>query len=218
MRKMEDSTAQRLLAKYHVPMLRQAVAGDLPEAVKSAKRMGYPVALKISSPDIVHKTEVEGVALGISNESELRACYRKITENVRKRAPKAKVTGFIVQKMSKGSHSRELIIGSKLDDQFGPVIMFGLGGIFVEVLEDVAFRLAPITADDARQMLEEIKAKRLLSGFRGRKAVHKGAIISCLVAVSNLVVNNPNIRELDINPLFADEKAAYAADIRIMVE
>ncbi len=216
--KMDDEAAQRLLIKYHIPVLKQVVAKDLAGAIKAVKRIGYPLALKVSSPDIVHKTEVDGVSLNIRNELELRTEYKRIAESVKRKAPKARVAGFVVQRMMEGKNVRELIIGSKLDPQFGPVVMFGLGGIFVEVLEDVSFRLAPLAKEDAREMLAEIKGERLLQGFRGRKAVNTGAIISCLLSVSRLVAENPNIRELDINPLFADDRIAAAGDFRVLVD
>jgi acetyltransferase len=217
MKKLNLQETEKLLGRYRIPFLRQYLARDLVEASRHAGRIGYPVVLKVASEQISHKTEVDGVKLNIRNEPELKRSYTEMMNSISRKRVKAKIDGVLVQKMLTGRNVREVIIGSKQDEQFGPVIMFGLGGIFVEVLKDVSFRLVPIVGKDARDMISEIKGRRVLEAFRGREPINFKELEDCLLKVSKMVDKN-RIRELDINPLLVDDKNVYAADVRIFVE
>ncbi len=205
------------MRKYRIPVLGQLLAKNEKQALLAAKRIGWPVALKISSPDIIHKTDFGGVALNIQNEKQLSEAFNRIIIRARKKYPKAKIDGILVQEMFKGKGAREVIIGSKIDSQFGPIIMFGLGGVFVEVMKDVSFRLIPIERKDAREMIREIRGYSMLEEFRGMRRINFEALEDCLLKVSNIVWKNRKIKELDVNPLFADSKGVIAADFRVIV-
>jgi acyl-CoA synthetase (NDP forming) len=170
--------------------------------------------MKIVSPDIIHKTELGGVKVGVSSPEAVRDAYAEITGNIKRLKPEARITGIMVQAMAKG---REAILGLKRDPQFGAAIMFGLGGIYTEVLKDVSFRVAPITPQDARNMISEIRSLPLLTGARGTKKADIEAIARCLEGLSQLALDFPQILELDINPLMVDEpgRGAVAVDCRI---
>jgi acyl-CoA synthetase (NDP forming) len=216
MRKLPDSEALRLAKRYRIPLARTFLARNEKQAALFARKLKYPVCLKVASPDIVHKVDCGGVILGIQDEKALKEGYQQILKDCRKKSPKAKIEGVLVQEMASGE--TELIIGSKTDPQFGPVVMFGLGGIFVEVMKDVAFRLAPIERKDAQEMMREIKGFKILQGVRGRKPANLRAIEDLLLSVSKVAWANKRIKELDLNPVFAGEKRALAVDLRIMVE
>ncbi len=217
MAKLSDMQAYSLMKKYRIPVLAQSLAKDEKQAITAAKKTGWPVALKISSPDIIHKTDFGGVSLNILNERQLIESFNRIAIRARKKYPKAKIDGIIVQEMHAGKGAREVIIGSKIDAQFGPIIMFGLGGVFVEVMKDVSFRLIPIERKDAREMIKEIRGYSMLEEFRGMRRINMQALEDCLLKVSNLIWKNKRIKELDINPLFVDDKKAIAADFRVIV-
>lgn len=216
MEKLSDTETRTMMKKYGIPFVRQVLAKNEKHAVKHAKKMGYPVVLKISSPDILHKTDVGGVAVDLGNEEELREAYWKMMKNIKKKKPKAKIDGVIVQEMVPAD-SRELIIGGRRDPQFGPVIMFGLGGIWVEALKDVSFRLAPVERDDVKKMMKEIRGFSILEGIRGQKPVDFKLLENIILSVSRLLWKNERIQELDINPLFINDKKAIAVDARILV-
>jgi acyl-CoA synthetase (NDP forming) len=190
---------------------------DEDEAVKIAKQIGFPVVLKIASPDIIHKSDVGGVALGIEDESELRESFKKVISDVKDKAPIAKLDGMIVEKMVKGG--RETIIGMSLDPSFGPLIMFGLGGIYVEILKDVSFRIAPITDLDASDMVKSVKSYPLLKGVRGEGSVDLESIEEYIQRLSRLVEDFPEIEEVDVNPfvVFEKGKCCNVLDARIKV-
>jgi len=192
-------------------------AKDEEEALKIAKRIGYPVALKISSPDIIHKSDAGGVALDIEDENELRKKYKKVISEVKSKAPKAKIEGMIVEEMVEGG--RETIIGMSLDPNFGPLIMFGLGGIYVEILKDVSFRIAPITDLDASEMVKSVKSYPLLKGVRGKKPVDLDSIEEYIQRLSRLVEDFPEIEEIDVNPFVVFEKGrcCNVVDARIKI-
>lgn len=211
----EDS--ERLLKRHGLQILPLKPASTISAAIKTADKMGYPVAMKINSPDITHKTDVGGVILGIQDHDELVEAWEKMMSSVKKAKPKAKILGAVLQKMFPGHEARELIIGVKTDQQFGHLIAFGLGGIFVEVLKDISFRLIPINKHDAGEMLDEIKGKKILEGFRGQKPIPHRILIDNLLKVSKLIENHPEIKEMDINPLLVDSKQAIAADFRFFV-
>jgi 4-hydroxybutyryl-CoA synthetase (ADP-forming) len=181
--------------------------------------IGYPVALKISSPHIVHKTDVGGVELNLRNSQEVKDAFRRIIENVKQKSKNGnmKINGVIIQEFI--TSGKETIIGMKHDAQFGPLLMFGLGGIYVQVFRDVSFRLAPINELSARHMIESTKASKLLYGVRGEKPSDIESIIESLQRLSQLVMDFPEIQEIDINPLlvFEQGKGCKAIDIRIVI-
>jgi 4-hydroxybutyryl-CoA synthetase (ADP-forming) len=183
----------------------------------AAKQIGYPLVMKIVSPDIIHKSDAGGVKVGIKTDDELRNSFRTITENALKYRSDAKIKGALVQEMVKSA--KETILGASQDPTFGPVIMFGLGGIYVEVLKDVVFRIVPIDEQEAINMVESIKTIKLLKGVRGEKSSDLKAIADSLQRLSQLVIDFPEIKEFDINPLLVLEegKGARVVDARIIL-
>jgi acetyl coenzyme A synthetase (ADP forming)-like protein len=210
-----EQHAAEVAAAYGVSVPAGGTVRDLVEARSLAADIGYPVALKIASPDILHKSDIGGIRLGISGEGELAAAYDQILTTARERLPDAVVWGVTVQKMV--PRGREVIVGVNRDPQFGPLLMFGLGGVYVEVLKDVTFRLCPVTRSEARAMIEETRAFGLLRGARGESPADIDAIEDVLVRVSALACDFPEILELDINPLIVSDRGggAIAADVRI---
>ena len=199
-----------LLSKYGIPHPKTEVAATRERAVAAACGMGFPVALKLLSGQVLHKTDKGGVLLGLKNADEVQNGYDLLMA----RFSHVKIEGIIVQKMA-GKEAVELIIGGKRDAQFGQLIMLGMGGIFVEVMRDVVFRVCPITRKDAEEMVHELKAYPILAGARGRKPVNQTALVNTLVQVSTLL-QKENPAEFDINPLMADEKGCVAVDMRIL--
>lgn len=211
-----EHEAKRLLADYGIPVTQEALAADGEEAATIAKRIGYPVAVKVQSPDISHKTEAKAVRLNIGDEGELKAACKEVLENARAYKPDARIEGVLVQSMVKGG--TEAILGITNDPLFGPAVMFGLGGIFAEVLKDVAFRIAPVTPAIAREMIEEIKGYPVLAGARGRPPADLDALVDAIARLSAMAVDlQGELAELDINPLFVMEKGqgVMAADALI---
>jgi len=172
--------------------------------------------LKIASPDIVHKSDAGGVKLGLENARAVGQAYDDILAAAKQKHPKAEILGVAVQKMARPGV--EVIIGMSKDDQFGPVLMFGLGGILVEVLKDVSFRLVPLAKKDAAEMVREIKGYPLLEGYRGQAAVKISYLENLLLKVSDFVEKNPEVKELDLNPIFAYSDGALAVDARVILE
>jgi acyl-CoA synthetase (NDP forming) len=211
-----ETEAKTLCMEYGIPVTRFKLAKDEDEATEYAVTIGFPIVLKIVSPDIVHKSDVGGVIGGIKNLRDVRTGYRQIVKNVKKHNPDAKIVGILVQEMAPSG--TEVIVGSIKDPQFGPAIMFGLGGVFVEVLKDVTFRIAPITDDEATEMISEVKAYPLLRGYRNTPPADLKAITKILVNSSRLVMEHPEIKELDLNPIMVYEKGAKAVDARIILE
>jgi acetyl coenzyme A synthetase (ADP forming)-like protein len=209
-----DFEAMQLLEAYGFRSPQAGLAKNAEEAERLADEIGYPVVMKIVSPDIIHKTELGGVKVGVSSPEAVRDSYAEIIGNIKRLKPEARITGVMVQAMAKGV---EVILGLKRDPQFGATIMFGLGGIYTEVLKDVSFRVAPITPQDARDMISEIRSLPLLTGARGTKKADVEAIARCLEGLSQLALDFPQILELDINPLMVDEpgRGAVAVDCRI---
>jgi acyl-CoA synthetase (NDP forming) len=187
------------------------------QAVEAASEMGFPVVLKIASPDIIHKFDYGGVRLNLKNRSEVRKAFREIMERVLVKNPRARISGMLVARMARPG--KEVILGMSRDKQFGPILMFGLGGIYVEALEDVIFRLAPIRELTALQMINKTKTYKILDGFRGGPAYDVGAIAECLKRLSQLVTEIEDIQELDINPLIVYEKdeGCSIVDARIIL-
>ena len=201
---------------YGIAVPGEGVAKSADEATKLASKMGYPVVMKIVSPDILHKTEAGGVVVGVKDDAAAKAAYDQILANAKKYKADAKIEGIQVQQMLMGG--TEVIVGSITDDSFGKLVAFGLGGVLVEVLKDITFRLAPATKEDALSMLDGIQAKEMLHGVRGGDPVNRDALANIIVGVSQLVTDFPEIVELDLNPVFATKKDAIAADVRIVVD
>jgi acetyltransferase len=207
--------AKEILRAYDFNILGGQLAQTSDEAVEIAERIGYPVVLKISSPDIIHKSDFGGVRINLANAEQVRDAFDLMMLRIQKRAPKAHLRGGFVEKM--GARGREVILGMTRDPQFGPMLMFGLGGIFVEVMKDVTFHLAPITAEEAMQMLKGTRSYALLQGARGQAPVDLEAIAGALQRISQLVTDYPQITELDINPFIVGPVGvqAYVADARM---
>jgi acyl-CoA synthetase (NDP forming) len=201
---------------YGIPVPKEGVAKSAAEASKIAADMGFPVVMKIVSPDILHKTEAGGVMVGVKTAADVEKNYETILANARKYKSDAKIEGIQVQQMLTGG--TEVIIGSITDGSFGKLVAFGLGGVLVEILKDITFRLAPATKDDALSMLDGIQAHDMLKGVRGGDPVSRDALADIIVKVSQLVSDFPEIIELDLNPVFATKKDAIAADVRIVVD
>ncbi|MDH4180908.1 MAG: acetate--CoA ligase family protein [Betaproteobacteria bacterium] len=201
---------------YGIPVPQEGVAATPAAAAKLASKIGYPVVLKIVSPQILHKTEAGGVLVGVRTAAEAKAGFAKIVANARKYDRKAEILGVQVQQMVGGG--QEVIIGAVTDPSFGKLVAFGLGGVLVEVLKDVTFRLAPATKEDALSMLDGIAAAEMLKGVRGSEPVNRAALATMIRNVSQLVADFPEIAEMDLNPVFASKKGAIAADVRIVVD
>ncbi len=213
MQKLTEYDCRVLLKKHRIKVPIAKLARSADEAVEHAKRIGYPVVLKLISADMLHKTDVGGVIINIDDAGMVRKSYQKILENAKKHG-NIRVDGILVEETLCG---RQVIVGSTRDPQFGPVLMFGIGGIFVELLHDVSFRIIPITRHDAKKMIQEIKAHDILGAVRGQKAVNTDALCDALVKVSNMIDKEKGITELDINPLFVNEREAVAGDARIVM-
>lgn len=202
-----------MLQAYEIPTTKKSLATTVDEAVQQANSIGYPVVLKIDSKDILHKTEAGGIRLSLQNAEQVKQAFDDILLSAHKYHPDAHINGVMVQEMvAKGT---EVIVGVTRDASFGPVIMFGLGGIFVEVFKDIAFRVAPITRQDALEMINEIKGKAIFDGVRGEEALDVEGIVDILLRVSSLV-QDYDIEELDLNPIIVTEKCAKAVDALIV--
>ncbi len=211
-----EPEAKTICIEYGISVNDFCVAKNAKEAVKFAEKIGYPVVLKIISPDILHKSDAGGVKVNLKTKEEVEAAYNTILENAHKYKADARVAGVLVQEMA--PQGTEVIVGAIKDPQFGQTVMFGLGGIFVEVLKDVTFRVAPITEQEAAEMIVGVRAYPLLNGYRNTPASDVKALVSVLMSVSKLVVDHPEIKELDLNPVMAYEKGAKTVDARIILE
>jgi acetyl-CoA synthetase (ADP-forming) len=210
-----EHEAKNLFAMYNMPVTKIHVAETEDEAVEAAKKIGYPIVLKIVSPQILHKSDAGGVIVGVDDEQGIRDGYNKIIENAKNYKEDAEITGILVQEMApKGT---EIIIGSTTDPTFGPTLMFGLGGIFVEILKDVSFRVAPIEKEDAKEMIKEIKAYKILEGARGNPPVDQETLADILLKTSDMLMDCPEIKELDMNPILAYPDGARIVDARIIM-
>lgn len=211
-----ETEAKAVCMEYGIPVTKFELAKNEAEAVSLADGLGYPVVLKIVSPEIIHKSDVGGVMVDLKDANSVRNAYNQILNNVKKHDAKARITGILVQEMAPSS--TEVIVGAIKDPQFGPAVMFGLGGIFVEVLKDVTFRIAPITEDEACEMMSEVKAYPLLKGYRNTPPADLEAIAKILLNTSRLVTDHSEIKELDLNPIMVYEKGAKTVDARIILE
>src|ERR1700704_4695819 len=207
---------KRVCYAYGIPVPREGVAKTAAEAAKLAADMGFPVVMKIVSPDILHKTEAGGVVVGVKSAADAEANYATILANAKKYKADAKIEGIQVQQMLMGG--QEVIIGAVTDGSFGKLVAFGLGGVLVEVLKDITFRLAPATKQDALSMLVGIQAAEMLKGVRGSDPANRDAIADIIVNVSKLITDFPEISEMDLNPVFATKDNAIPADVRIVVD
>jgi acetyltransferase len=204
-----------LCANFGIPVAEWAVVEDAESALIAANLLDYPLALKVLSPDVSHKSDLGGVVLGIENRQALLAEFPALLAHMKERAADARISGVLVQRMLSGG--REVILGGKRDPSFGPVVMFGLGGVYVEVFEDVAFRLAPLTRQDAEEMIAEVRGSHLLRGVRGEPPADVAAVVEALVALSRLLVECPEVAEVDVNPLLVFERGVTAVDARVVV-
>lgn len=207
---MKFSDAVQLLEKYGIKFVDGKIARNKEEAIEIAERIGYPIVLKVISENIIHKTDVGGVKINLKNKNEVNEAFDEILLSTQGK----EIEGILVQRMVKDGV--ELIVGGKLDQQFGPMILFGLGGVFVEVLKDVSVRICPIEMEDAFEMMNEIKGYPLLGEFRGRKGVDKNSLAELLVHTSKLLAENQFIKELDLNPVIAYSNGYEVVDVRII--
>lgn len=212
---LNEEEAKQVVSAYGFRIPRSILAASETEAVNAAEEIGYPVVLKISSPDILHKSDFGGVIIGVKDSGEVRRHFCGITQKARRLVPGAEIKGVLVQQMITGG--KEVILGMSRDPQFGPLLMFGLGGIYVEVLKDVAFRIAPVCLHDAEEMIREIRSFLLLKGVRGEKPLDIDAIADGILRLSQLVMDFPTIMEMDINPLivFPKGEGVIALDARL---
>src|SRR2546422_6177965 len=210
-----EEEGQEVLRAYGFPVPKSILAIKGKEAIQAAKKIGYPVVMKIASPQIIHKSDAGGVRVGLKTPQEVKSAFKEIIKNARKYDKKAIIKGVLVQEMVKGG--KETIIGSKLEQGFGSVVMFGMGGIYVEVLKDVTFRVAPVTDSEADEMISSIKTNKLLQGVRGEKPSDTKKPSECIQRISQLVTDFQEIKELDMNPVLVFEKGkgCKVVDIRI---
>ena len=213
---LTPAECKTLCVAYQIPQPKEAIATSSAEASRLAAEIGFPVAMKIVSPDILHKTDAGGVMIGMKTGAEAAQAYETIVANARKYSSSAKIDGVLIQQMLTGGH--EVIVGALTDPSFGKVVACGLGGVLVEVLRDVTFRLAPASEADALSMLDSIEAAEILRGVRGAASIDHAALAKVIVAVSHLVSDFPEIHEIDLNPIFASATGAVAADVRIIVD
>jgi acyl-CoA synthetase (NDP forming) len=210
-----ETEAKELLREYGIPVPDFKLIKSEEEIIGLAKEINFPIVMKIVSPDIIHKTDAGGVKIGIKDEKEAKLAYQGIIFEAKKYNKEAKISGVIVYPMV--PQGTEIIIGMMKDPHFGPVIMFGLGGIFVEILKDISFRILPIEERDAEEMITEIKVYEILKGARGESPKDIKAIRGVLMKISKLTVENPQINEIDLNPIFVFEKGLQVVDARMIL-
>ena len=212
MPQLDFKKTNELLKKYKLSYCKSCLCKKVDEAIKAVKKINYPIVLKISSADIMHKTDFNLVKTDITNEKELENSFKDIIAKAKKKFPKAKIEGIILQEQLIG---KEVIIGAKKDPTFGQVIMFGLGGIFVELFKDISFRIAPVNKNLAEEMIEEIKSHKILKGLRGEKSVSINSLVDILIKLSKLI-EKEKITEIDFNPVIVNQKTASIVDARII--
>ena len=214
-RSLLETEAKELLREYGISVPDFKLIKSKDEIVGLAKEINFPIVMKIVSPDIIHKTEAGGVKVGIKDEKEAKAAYQNIIYKVKKYKKEAKISGVIAYSMI--PQGTEIIIGMMKDPCFGPTIMFGLGGIFVEILKDISFRILPLEERDAEEMIFEIKGYQILKGIRGETPKDVKSIRDVLMKISQLVMENPEIKEIDLNPIFVFEKGLQVVDARMIL-
>ncbi|MEM4718070.1 MAG: acetate--CoA ligase family protein [Desulfurococcaceae archaeon] len=214
--KLLEHEAFKLLERYGIPYPPYGLARTVEEAVRIANEIGFPVVLKIVSPDVVHKTDVGGVLLGLNNEEEVAKGFKAILNNVKTWNPNARIQGVLVQKMI--TSGVEVIIGGVRDPIFGIVIMFGLGGVFTEILRDVSFRVWPVSREDVLEMINEIKGVNILKGFRGQEPVSMYSIVDIVLRFGKLLEENPVIESADLNPIRVFSNGLLVIDARFIIK
>ena len=207
--------SKKFLERYGIKFVTSELVREVDEAIRFAKRVGFPIVAKVSSPDVIHKTDVGGIVTNIQDEIELTHALLTIHKNVKAKVPNARVEGIILQKMVKGI---EVIVGGIVDPTFGSCVSFGSGGIFTEVYQDVSFRVTPLTRKDALEMIKETKVYKVLKGFRNLPKANIRSLVDLLIKVSDLMEENKEVMELDLNPVFVTPKESLVADARIIVE
>jgi acyl-CoA synthetase (NDP forming) len=212
---LTEVESKQILHEAEIPVALAVLADDAKSAVAAAEKTGFPVVLKVVSPDVAHKSDVGGVRLGLESKEEVEEAFDEIMASVRAAQTDVRVEGVAVQKMAPAG--TEVIVGMSKDAQFGPVMMFGLGGVFVEVLKDVAFRIVPLEGKDAREMVREIRGFAVLEGVRGQPASDLAALENLILRVSEFIEAHPEIEELDLNPVLVYPDGALAVDARIVV-
>ncbi|MGB9786335.1 MAG: acetate--CoA ligase family protein [Infirmifilum sp.] len=216
-KKLLEDESLLLCSFYGLPVPKFGVAQSSSEAAEIAKKIGFPVVLKVISPDILHKSDVGGVVLDVRSPEEAQEHFRAIMRSVKLRSPQARVRGVLVQEMlPKGL---EVIVGATRDPSFGPVVMFGIGGVFVEVLKDVSFRVAPLTTVDAEEMIKDVKGYKLFTGYRGEGPRDEIAVIDILLKFSKMITELEDVSEADLNPVIVYEEGqgAKVADARFLL-
>jgi acyl-CoA synthetase (NDP forming) len=213
---LTELESKQMLKEAGIATTEIRLAKSKEEAISLSKEMGFPVVLKIVSPDVLHKSDVGGVKLSLGSEQEVGKAFYEIISSIKEHESGAKIEGVSVQNMAKPG--TEVIIGMSKDPQFGPVLMFGLGGILVEVLKDVSFRIVPLTKRDAREMIKELKGYPILEGYRGQEPANTEVLETILLKVSDFIEGKPEIKEMDINPIFAYSDGALAVDARVILE
>jgi acetyl-CoA synthetase (ADP-forming) len=211
-----ENEAAEVCRSYRLPLPEGGFASDKEEALSIAERLGYPVVMKVVSPQVIHKSDVEGVRVGIATKDQLVQAYDGIVERVKKNKPEAQIKGQVVAKMA--GEGVETIVGLKRDEVLGPVVMFGMGGVFVEVYQDVTFRLCPVGEEEVEEMLSEVKGYQLLGGFRGRAKADTDALKKVILAVCALGTENPEVGAVDLNPVLVNGEGALALDTRIILQ
>ena len=213
---LTEIESKELLKQVGISVSDTKLAVSREEAISISKQFGFPVVLKIASPDVVHKSDAGGVRLGLRTSKQVGKAYDDILAAISQKYPRAMIQGVSVQRMAR--LGVEVIIGMSKDVQFGPVLMFGLGGILVEILKDVSFRIVPLTKRDAGEMIREIKGYPVLEGYRGQEPVDVPNLEEWLLKVSDFVEQNPEVKEIDLNPIFAYSNGALAVDARVILE
>jgi acyl-CoA synthetase (NDP forming) len=210
-----ETESRELLNEYGIPLPEAMFADSAEKAIEMGNKVGFPLAMKIVSPDIIHKSDAGGIKLNLKGETEVHKAFDEIVGNGEKVTARDRILGTLISPMV--AHGQECIIGMIRDRQFGPVIMFGLGGIFVEVLKDVSFRVAPLAAEDIDEMIREIKGYKILTGIRGEKPKDIDAIKDILTKLSQIATENPEIIEIDLNPVIVHERGASIVDSRVIL-
>jgi acyl-CoA synthetase (NDP forming) len=213
---LTEIEAKQLLEEAGIAVVETKLATSKEKAVAISEKLGFPVVMKIASVDVVHKSDAGGVKLGLKTTDQVGKAYDEIMESIKKAFPHARIQGVSVQTMAK--QGAEVIIGMSKDTQFGPVLMFGLGGVLVELLKDVSFRIVPLQPRDASEMIRDIKGLPLLQGYRGSDPIDIATLESMLLKVSAFVEDTPAVKELDLNPIFAYRDGAVAVDARVILE
>ncbi len=215
-RNLTEAEAYEMLSKYGIPVPKYSVVSSEEEALQIAKKLGFPLVMKIVSPDIMHKTDISVIKMNIINSPQVRESYKNIICNVRKNMPEARIKGMMLYKQApKGV---EVIVGMIRDPQFGPTVMFGLGGIFIEILKDVTFRVCPVERADIEEMLTEIQGIKMLQGYRGQPRCDVNSIIDIILQISILALDYPVIKGIDLNPILVYKQCALVVDAKILLK